>query len=83
MKYPTFNFLFEQFDNDEMEKKVVNTLKVLVATQEPNDIKMIAHEKTVERLLLAENPKKFMRWLQLFAKIVEPIKYGFLLCVVS
>lgn len=40
MKYPTFNFLFEQFDNDEMEKKVkfslkkvVNTLKILVATQ--------------------------------------------------
>ena len=58
-----------------MEKKVVNTLKILVATQEPNDIKLIAHENTVERLLSAESPNKFMRWLQLFAKIVEPNKY--------
>jgi hypothetical protein len=24
MKYPTFNFLFEQFDNEDMERKVNN-----------------------------------------------------------
>lgn len=31
--------------------KVVNTLKILVATQEPNDIKLLAHQKTLDKIL--------------------------------
>lgn len=55
-------------------RKVVNTLKILVATQEPNDIKLLAHQKTLDKILSSETPKGFMKWLPLFSKIVEPIK---------
>lgn len=34
-------------------KKVVNTLKNLVATQEPKDIKNIAHQKTIDKILMS------------------------------
>lgn len=45
-----------------------------MATQDPIDIKNIAHLKTVNMILEVKQPEKFMKWLQIFCKIVDPFK---------